>query len=384
MSKIPPVQAFYCCYLLRSTVRHASLYVGSTPNPVRRRRQHNGEAKGGAVRTSKDTLRPWDMTCLVTGFPSKVAALQFEWAWQNSHLTRHISPASRITQAQMKERFSPKTGRLRKRNARPRMCLSDRLLNLHALLMSPSFARWPLRVTFYAEDVFRVWQKTTASKTECGVTVSMDESSMAVNADREGVKGIHAIDVGYSGLKTHLEKSQKLFQDDPDVQCAICKQNLPQDGSMSVVCPSDGCSAAGHLDCFAKAFSQNEGDEFLPIEGDCPSCRNKHQWVDLVKEMTIRLRGETEIKKIFKIRKPRAKKAASAVTTAEASESESDENLDDAAPLEDDWHCLSDEEEEVSRIRSDPSPAQSKVMAFATLSKPVIEDSDWDDAEVVL
>ena len=50
--------------------------------------QHNGEISQGASRTSKS--RPWMMQMIVYGFPSKLAALQFEWAWQNPDRSRHL------------------------------------------------------------------------------------------------------------------------------------------------------------------------------------------------------------------------------------------------------------------------------------------------------
>lgn len=73
-----PIPAYYCCYLLRSTKKHACLYIGSTPHPARRLAQHNGESKGGARRTHHDDKRPWEMVLTVEGFTSRVAALQFE------------------------------------------------------------------------------------------------------------------------------------------------------------------------------------------------------------------------------------------------------------------------------------------------------------------
>jgi structure-specific endonuclease subunit SLX1 len=63
------------CYILRSTTRNRT-YVGSTNNPVRRLRQHNGEISGGAKSTKGDT---WEMFILISGFIDHINCLQCEW-----------------------------------------------------------------------------------------------------------------------------------------------------------------------------------------------------------------------------------------------------------------------------------------------------------------
>lgn len=60
-------------------------YIGATVDLNRRLRQHNGEIKGGAKRTTSKVTNHqnnWTRICYVSQFPDWSATLQFEWRWK--------------------------------------------------------------------------------------------------------------------------------------------------------------------------------------------------------------------------------------------------------------------------------------------------------------
>ncbi|KAF8848151.1 hypothetical protein BDZ45DRAFT_709386 [Acephala macrosclerotiorum] len=300
-----PIPAFYCCYLLRSTVRSSSVYVGSTPNPVRRLRQHNGDAKGGAVRTSRASLRPWEMSCIVTGFPSHIAALQFEWAWQNPHITTHIPAESRLQHAAGKKRSGhPK---------RPQHSVASLLSNLHLLLRVPTFSRWPLELRFFSEDVYKSWLKWCKSAAEPireSINVFQDfppitdevlDSEDSPKAKKRKLNhGIQGLAVAYENEKTHVEKGRNIVDFEREGSCALCHDQLEHGAGIYTICPSPGCESVTHLTCLSQHFLRDDGDSLVPIMGRCPSCDTELRWVDVVKELTLRMRGQKEVEKLLK------------------------------------------------------------------------------------
>ncbi|KAK0486038.1 hypothetical protein IW261DRAFT_1329802 [Armillaria novae-zelandiae] len=150
---------FYACYLLKS-VHFPATYIGSTPNPPRRLRQHNGELTQGASKTKH--RRPWVMQMLVHGFPSKQSALQFEWAWQHPDLSRHL-------QAQRRAR-----------------ALSSCIKVVHSMIATRPFDSLALRVILFTPDAHAVWHKLPPSLlpatpgTVCAVcTLALDGDPLA-------------------------------------------------------------------------------------------------------------------------------------------------------------------------------------------------------------
>ncbi|CEH18651.1 giy-yig type nuclease catalytic domain containing protein [Ceraceosorus bombacis] len=206
----PP--SFYAVYLLRSlaSANSTKTYIGSSPDPARRKRQHNGQLTGGAWKTR--TARPWETVALVWGFGSKIAALQvslkgwgwgkeramyevlkgcicaFEWAWQKPHLSRHLrtrlpvnhtndgaesstsvhaltaahTVASNINTISVPLfPLSSRSTTAPMSNGKPYLSAGGapaRLLVLDALMRSEPFAHWGLRITFFDEWAWGAWR----------------------------------------------------------------------------------------------------------------------------------------------------------------------------------------------------------------------------------
>ena len=72
----------WVCYIIENK---GYTYVGVSNNAVKRLRAHNGEIKGGAKYTGSKGPG-WKHICIISGFPTKIEPMQFEWA------LKHVPP----------------------------------------------------------------------------------------------------------------------------------------------------------------------------------------------------------------------------------------------------------------------------------------------------
>jgi structure-specific endonuclease subunit SLX1 len=294
------------------------------------------------------------------------------------------------------------------------MSMHDKLANLHILLRAKSFERWPLQVKFFAEDVYKMWHRWTVNMPEVirqGIEIEMDESILqkaSLEEDPSNLIGIHKIDPTYQHMKTTLEKSRKLLLA-PNNSCIICRSALESAKEMSLVCSNQECNSIFHIECLSTHFLKGEygaQDAIVPTCGHCPSCKVSLNWTDLVKDLSLRIRGEKEVTALFKEpkrRKKNVKESAKSTAIVDHEEAEEPDVLADESDPEIDFDdvLLQSDYEDVDQIQATPSGGDdwklvdeldeqaTPVIAASARSSAVktrkafIEDSDWDEAEVI-
>ncbi len=236
----------------------------------------------------------------------------------------HIPPASRLTVATRKRGGG--------RPRRPMRSLASVVSNLHLLLRVPSFGRWPLALHFFDRDVFAAWERWVVSSkevvreslrvfTDFGGGEGKDKEVVAGDGEDGGEEveappwGIHALPLDYEPIKEYVTKGQEIFEFEQQGKCIVCREELPSEGGLHVLCSNEGCNGVGHLSCWSRQLlGGRDSEHIVPVEGQCPKCKGEVQWGTMMKEMTLRLRGRKEVEQLLKTKRKRATKKTAKAT----------------------------------------------------------------------
>jgi len=166
---------------------------------------------------------------------------------------------------------------------------------------------------------------------EAGTTAAGAEEETSAGEGVEGEKeeqeqmvepwGIHTLPVDYEPIKEYVAKCHDIFEFEREGDCVVCREALDAGNGLHAVCMNAGCEGVGHLECWSKHILASDnaetglGSSILPIQGKCPKCGGMVEWVDMMKELTLRMRGGKEVDKLLKVKRKRVAKPKGSVVT---------------------------------------------------------------------
>lgn len=183
------------------------------------------------------------------------------------------------------------------------------MANIHLLLRVPSFCRWPLAVNFLSRDAHVAWARHCDGDSgdtckETRVRILFHATAPMGNTPSGSGLGPVAPSPTYEPLRAYVAKSRDIFDFEREGSCIGCDEHLAECRGFLAVCPSDECEGVGHLDCWASLLLRHDREDdtepVVPLVGRCPSCLNEVRWVDMMKEMTLRVRGAKMADKLLR------------------------------------------------------------------------------------
>ncbi|KAG5440811.1 hypothetical protein PCK2_000110 [Pneumocystis canis] len=282
--------------------------ISVTETSPHRLRQHNGDIVSGAHKTIKG--RPWNMVCLVYGFPSVVSALQFEWAWQNPYITLKIQEKERIQLHQQTNPHDSTKPISRKQGMR--VSLKMRIHVLYNMLTMNAWKHWPLKIKIFDQHTWKLWETLHHSIDIKISPITNTKKNKNLNTKHfiNNIENNHLLDSKkildqkYSVLeKIDLNQDEisqiafrilkKIKEKNTNI-CMICQApcNLPEldshdailDYSQLIICPTEDCLSIFHLLCLAQWNQSPETENDILIDSyKCLSCEKKIIWGDCIR-----------------------------------------------------------------------------------------------------
>ena len=193
---------------------------------------------------------------------------------------------------------------------RPVHSMRSIIANLLLLTGVPSFRRWPLTLNFFAQEAFATWKdrlKNSTDQVRPDIDILTDFAKPSEHVNTNEAIGIHSMPLNYRPMGQYVEKTHDIVKFEQEGSCVHCTKELESGKGLHAMCPNEGCTAMGHLDCWAKhALSADEEEHIIPALTTCPSCKSDIRWGTMVKELTLRTRGQADVQKLLKyVRKER-------------------------------------------------------------------------------
>ena len=274
------MNSLYYCYLLQSISSPRSFYIGFTNNPLNRIRQHNGEIKNGARKTSK--RRPWKFIAIISGFPNNIVALMFEWQFQHPSV-------SRLTK-EFKDKIHIKS-------------LQGCLSCLSNLISLPIWSQLHLHINFFEPELYN--QFIAINNKSNNMIINQYTYMMSLeefdNLRKQNIKSINPTYQTYSSSHTSTSTTTPtvlscqlcsvIHSDTPTIlqwsciQCNCSTHITCLAKSTRSSAPSSSCSTANTTAANTNATNTNTNTtpSLVPLEANCPTCRITYPWIEVHK-----------------------------------------------------------------------------------------------------
>ncbi|XP_043942867.1 structure-specific endonuclease subunit slx1-like [Protopterus annectens] len=184
-------------------------------------------------------------------------SFQFEWAWQHPHSSRRLTHVSRKTKKESSFQFH--------------------LRVMSNMLRAAPWCRLPLTVRWLKQEYRQDFAPHLEPPIHMPIVFGQVRAKAPLRAkEKQKVKENSEGFLGETGLSFSSQSAVT------KQRCKLCFKKFVSEVGM-LQCFHPGCVMSAHIICLAREFLRKEPGQLLPIEGQCPGCKNNVLWGSLIR-----------------------------------------------------------------------------------------------------